>query len=178
MHANRYRQLYFFTGRKKVGPSIQSRSEHSDVFSVFCSFILQQDAFIRIGSGFENFSGWDRAGNLFRRPAPNVDLEKTLKFEYRVKSLELFLIPHSKRKILGARIKTIPISTKNRSWKKFLHNKVLEYICSSDVKTFCRTKVHVLDFENFSVTFFPFFESFDTFSPQMKNFVFKVDKPT
>ena len=52
------------------------------------------------------------------------------------------------------------ISTKNGIWKKFSHWKLLEYICSSGLKTISPTNSYTCEFEKFSVRFFPFFEYF------------------
>ena len=61
---------------------------------------------------------------------------------------------------LGGELVLICISTRNANGKKFLHRKVHEIICSSEVKTIFQTSSHACEFEKFSVRFFPFFEYF------------------
>ena len=55
-------------------------------------------------------------------------------------------------------------STKNGSWKKFLHWKLLDIICSSGLKQIHQTKTFTCEFEKFSVVIFPIFEHFPIFN--------------
>ena len=52
------------------------------------------------------------------------------------------------------------ISIGNISWKKFLHWKLLDNICSSELKQNHRTKSYTCEFEKFSCSTFPLFSYF------------------
>ena len=67
--------------------------------------------------------------------------------------------PPIRRRIGGGTL-LVCNSTKNGSWKKFLHWKLLDNICSSGLKQNHQTKTFTCEFEKFSVAIFPIFEHF------------------
>ena len=67
---------------------------------------------------------------------------------------------------------------KNGSKKKFLHRKLLDNICSSELEQNHQTKTYTCEFENFSDEFFPTFGRIEKFQIVfvITSFVAKVTK--
>ena len=76
---------------------------------------------------------------------------------------------------LGGGTLFVCISTRNWSWKKFLHKKLLEMIWSSELKTIFQTRSLACEFKKFLVRFFPIFDLYNTLIP---SFFFKPFPPT
>ena len=73
------------------------------------------------------------------------------------------LPPPKSTPIWGGAVFLFCISIENVNWKKFLRWKLLDNICSSEVKQNHQTKIYTCEFENFSDKFFPIFGRIETF---------------
>ena len=127
----------------------------NSIFHLWCDKILL--SFQGSKEGGQNFLKmiikiifWSRGG----RRGKNLKF-----FDHIIKVCPLNSAPNPISDLRGE-LTLICISTRNANGKKFLHRKVHEIICSSEVKAIFQTSSHACEFEKFSVRFFPFFEYF------------------
>ena len=87
-------------------------------------------------------------------------------------------LPPNRPQFGGGPLFLFCISIGNISWKKFLHWKLLDNICSSELEQNHQTKTYTCEFENFSDKFAPIFGKIETFQIMfvITSFVAKVTK--